>query len=179
MIKYWINRKIERKIVKIHRQRRAVFKPLVAIKRAVLFAEADDLELLSPLLQELTGVGALVQIWLFGAPETFEEERFQGGEIRLIGKKELVFFGQMPRKTLLREFCEQKTEAIFNLAHLDNRVAVLLTAASQSPLKVGVKGFGAAPYDIMIDSKKQLPVNELVKNMLFYLHRIDIKDNNL
>ncbi len=179
MISWWKNRKIREAIRHGHNKREQVLCNLSEIKKAVVIATYDQQENAALFVEKLQQQGIDTLLWLLKTPKKEYEQYDNLPYTRMVRRKELTRYTALPSHPLKKEWQALHPDALFDLTLSSFSLTTYLVALSQATLKVGSNYEKYANYDVTITTQEPQNATILGDNMLFYLSKIDMKNNNL
>lgn len=179
MIGWWKNRKIKHAIRHGHSKRVQVLCNLSEIKKAVILIAYNQYESVAPFIEKLQQRGIDTTLWLLKTPKKEYEQYANLPHTRIVRREELTRFTALPSHTLRKEWQELQFDALFNLTTPTISTGLHLVALSKATLKVGNTDEKYPIYDVTIATKERENATIWGDNILFYLSKIDMKNNNL
>lgn len=181
MFAYLAKRKIKSKLLRTCRVRRHCFCDYRNIKKLVLLYEYDQLPLLSDIIKDMEKDGISVHSFVLNLIKEPKGEQpvLPYKNVTMIRRDQLLMNNQLVKPAMVKEFLKHDADAVMDLTVRECLPVLYLMSLSKVSLKMGYRKNVINPCDFMIQTDEPITPAELAKNLIFYLKRIDIKNNNL
>lgn len=179
MIRWWKTRKINKAIKQQHNKRPQVLCNLSNAKSAIVMIHYTQVAQVTRFIEKLQQQGLSTQLWVFNTPKKCYEQLQELPNSRIVKRDELTRFLAMATPPLRQEWQALKPDILIDLTNRRISLVGQLAALSLSPLKVGSRATNNTCYDLVIVEKESKDATILGDNILFYLSKIDMKNNNL